>query len=113
METAAKWAINLRIWFAADRVISSAIDDLLVIRGLILRNLRVQHANNPLGIFVEFLRPAVVCLAHYFYFPLTKRPVPAHQYAIFTLGGFTIYFAFVAAFSGTFDGARWPGGANL
>jgi len=113
METAAKWANNLRIWFEADRLFRSAVDDILIIRALILRNLRVQHANNPLGIFVEFLRPSAVCLAHYFYFTLTRRPVPAHQYAIFTLGGFAIYFAFVTAFSGTFEGGRWPGGASL
>jgi capsular polysaccharide transport system permease protein len=107
------WTTHWRTWIAADRLISSAIDDVIVVRALILRNLRVQHANNPLGIFVEFLRPVVICLAHYFYFTLTKRPVPGHQYAIFTIGGFTIYFAFAAAYYGTFDGGRWPNGATV
>lgn len=86
------------------------LDDLLVIRALILRDLRTQHADNPFGVVIEFMRPLAICLAHYLYFTLTKRPVPGHQYAIFTIGGFAIYFTFVAAYSGTFDGARWPNG---
>ncbi len=100
------------MWMGADGLVRSAMDDLFIIRALILRNLRVQHAGNPLGLFVEFLRPVVVCIAHYFYFTFTLRPVPGHQYAIFTVGGFSIYFAFVTAFSGTFDGGKWPNGAT-
>lgn len=88
------------------------LGDVLVIRALILRNLRTQYADNPFGVLVEFLRPVVICLAHYFYFTLTRRPVPGHQYAIFTIGGFAIYFTFVAAYSGTFEGARWPNGVT-
>jgi len=113
MDRVLKWTDGLRSWMAADRLISGAIDDLSILRALILRNLRVQHAGNPLGLFVEFLRPVVVCLVHYFYFTLTRRTVPAHQYAIFTIGGFSIYFAFVTAFLGTFDGGKWPNGATL
>ena len=112
MDSVLKWTINLRIWLAADRLITEVADDLYIIRALILRNLRVQHAKNPLGIFVEFLRPIAVCIVHYFYFTVTRRPVPAHQYAAFTIGGFAIYFAFITAFSGTFESAKWPDGAT-
>lgn len=113
MEAALKWANGFRPWAAAGRLIGGAADDLIIIRALILRNLRVQHANNPLGIFMELLRPVVICLVHYLYFTLTERPVPGHQYAIFTIGGFSIYFAFAAAYYGTFDGGKWPNGATM
>jgi hypothetical protein len=112
MNRALNWVDRGRMWMGADGLVRSAMDDLFIIRALILRNLRVQHAGNPLGLFVEFLRPVVVCIAHYFYFTFTLRPVPGHQYAIFTVGGFSIYFAFVTAFSGTFDGGKWPNGAT-
>lgn len=112
MQIAAKYPQASRIWRVATRSIEGAVDDFTILRALILRNLRVQHAHNPLGIFAEFLRPVVICAAHYFFFTLTNRPVPGHQYAIFTIGGFSIYFAFVAAYSGTFDGGKWPQGAT-
>jgi capsular polysaccharide transport system permease protein len=94
------------------RSAAAVVDDIFIIRSLILRNLRVQHSKNPFGVFVEFLRPVAICVAHYFYFTFTQRTVPGHQYAIFTIGGFAIYFTFIAAYSGAFDGAKWPNGAN-
>jgi capsular polysaccharide transport system permease protein len=100
------------LWDALATCAESTLDDLTIIRALILRNLRVQEKQSPLGIIGEFLRPVAICLAHYFYFTLTERPVPGHQYAIFTIGGFTIYFTFIAAYSGTFEGAKWPNGVN-
>jgi capsular polysaccharide transport system permease protein len=112
METTRKWTYGLQTWFAANGFAANTVDDIKIIRALILRNLRVQYKNNPLGIFVELLRPIAICLAHYLYFTLTKRPVPGHQYAIFTIGGFAIYFTFAAAYSGAFEGARLPGGVN-
>ncbi len=113
MATARNWTSDLRIWPAVSRQLGGAVDFMLIIRALILRNVIVRHGENPLGILVEFLRPSVLCLAHYFYFTYTRRAVPGHQYAIFTLGGFSIYFAFVAAFNATFEGGRWPNGATL
>lgn len=103
---------NFPAWAAVNRFVTSIADNITVIRALILRNLKVQYTSNPFGIFMELLRPVVICLVHYFYFTLTGRQVPGHQYAIFTIGGFAIYFTFIAAYSGTFDGARWPNGAN-
>jgi capsular polysaccharide transport system permease protein len=97
---------------AGSRLAGFLVDDVLVIRALILRNLRTQHRHNALGIFVEFLRPVAICFVHYFYFIASRRVVPGHQYAIFTLGGFTIWFTFAAAYSGAFDGARWPNGVT-
>jgi capsular polysaccharide transport system permease protein len=93
-------------WFYA------VLEDWLIIRSIILRNLRVRHIGNPLGIFVEVFRPIVICTAHYYYFSLMQRNVPGNQYAIFTIGGFTVWFTFIAAVHGTFDGARWPAGSQ-
>jgi capsular polysaccharide transport system permease protein len=112
MEAAVKWAGSLPLWLPMEQALGQLLDDLLIMRALILRSLRLRHANNPLGLFVEFLRPVAICLAHYYYFTLTNRPVPGHQYAIFTIGGFSIYFAFIAAYNGTYEGGRWPSGAT-
>ena len=93
--------------------ITACLDDLLIIRAIILRNLRTKHIDNPFGFFIEFLRPVAICAAHYFYFALLNRPVPGHQYLIFTVGGFTIWFTFAAAYQGAVDGATWPVGMTM
>jgi capsular polysaccharide transport system permease protein len=86
-------------------------EDWLIMRSLILRSLRVRHTGNPLGIFVEIFRPLAICTAHYFYFSLMQRSVPGYQYAIFTVGGFSIWFTFQAASRAT-DGAKYPAGSH-
>ncbi len=112
MDTTGKFFDGPNMSAAASRLGLQVVDDIVVIRALLLRNLRIQHKNNPFGIFVELLRPVMICLVHYFYFTLTKRAVPGHQYEVFTIGGFAIYFTFVTAYTGAFDGARWPNGVN-
>ncbi len=84
-------------WRAATR----AFDDVLIIRTLILRNLRNKYRHNPLGLMLEFLQPVVVCTVHYWYFSLAGRNVPNNVYLVFVIGGFTIWFCFVAAYMGT------------
>ena len=96
---------------AATRRFNALAEDWLIIRSLILRSLRVRHTGNPLGIFVEVFRPMVICTAHYFYFSVMQRDVPGYQYAIFTLGGFSVWFTFQAANRAT-DGAKYPAGSH-
>ncbi len=84
-------------------------DDVLIIRALILRNLRNKYRHNPLGLMLEFLQPIVVCTVHYWYFALAGRNVPNDDYLVFVIGGFTIWFCFVYAFMGTL---QRTGGAN-
>jgi ABC-type polysaccharide/polyol phosphate export permease len=96
---------------AAD-FLRGVIDDLLIIRAVILRNLKTKYTKNPFGMVSEFVRPAAVCTVHYFYFSLTGRSVPCGQYLIFTLGGFTVWFCFSAAYLGTYQGAGRSGGAT-
>ena len=86
-------------------------EDWLIMRALILRSLRVRHTGNPLGIFVEIFRPLAICTAHYFYFSLMQRDVPGYQYAIFTVGGFSVWFTFQAANRAT-EGAKYPAGSH-
>jgi ABC-type polysaccharide/polyol phosphate export permease len=54
----------------------------------------------------------VICTAHYYYFSLMQRDVPGNQYAIFTIGGFSVWFTFLAAYHGAFDGAKYPAGSH-
>ncbi len=95
---------------AVSSAFATFLSDLAIIRAITLRNLRIKHQHNALGIFVELLRPIAICVAHYYYFSLLQRPVPGHQYIAFTVGGFTIWFAFAAAYHGAAEGAAWPGG---
>lgn len=96
----------------AARCFNAWLEDWLIIRALILRSLRVRHTGNPLGIFVEIFRPIVICTAHYYYFSLMQRDVPGNQYAIFTVGGFSVWFTFAAAYHGAFEGAKYPAGSQ-
>ncbi len=98
---------------AAGNAFAAVYADTLILRAIILRNLRVKHKDNPLGIAVELLRPIAICVVHYYYFSLLQRPVPGHQYIVFTVGGFTIWFTFAAAYSGTMEAARFPAGLTM
>jgi capsular polysaccharide transport system permease protein len=96
---------------AAARRFNLLAEDWLIMRALILRSLRVRHTGNPLGIFVEVFRPLAICTAHYFYFSLMQRDVPGFQYAIFTIGGFSVWFTFQAANRAT-EGGKYPAGSH-
>jgi capsular polysaccharide transport system permease protein len=76
-------------------------DDLLIIRALMLRNMRNKYRDNPLGLMLEFLKPVIVCSVHYWYFSLAGRNVPDNKYLIFTIGGFSVWFCFIASYMGT------------
>jgi len=92
----------------------AVMDDIFIIRALILRTLKTRYRKNPFGMISEFVRPACVCTVHYFYFSLTGRAVPCQQYLIFTLGGFTVWFCFSSAYLGTYQGAgRSSGVTNI
>ena len=73
----------------------SLIDHIFIIRTLLLRDLRLKYLSHPAGIFLEFLRPTLVCGLHYFVFWATGRvfaaSIPLEQ---FIWGGFMIWFIF-------------------
>ena len=110
MEAIRKWSVSSQIRGAINNYACDFTDDINIVRALILQGLRSKYENNPMGIIIEFLRPIAVCAAHYFYFTMTGRPVPGHQYVIFTIGGFSEYFCFSAAYFATYDGGRRKGG---
>jgi len=89
------------------------VDHLLIVRALILRDIRLHHRNNVFGVLIELVRPAVVVFVHYWLFVLLHKPMPAEiPIEIFVLAGFTVWFAFNATWLGASTGGRWPAGAT-
>jgi len=76
-------------------------DHLFIIRAIILRNLRLKHLNEPAGFFLEFLRPTITCIAHYFVFSAINKPMPAGiSFEAFIWGGFTVWLTFIQIYMG-------------
>jgi ABC-type polysaccharide/polyol phosphate export permease len=82
---------------------TALLDHMMIIRVLILRSLKTKYLHNPLGLLFEFVQPVVISTVHYYYFSLTGRAVPNNAYLIFTIGGFSIWFCFSAAYMGTYQ----------
>ncbi len=92
----------------------SPLDDLRILRALMLRNLQVRYGGNPLGLPLEMLRPVAVVLAHWALFALLRKPMPGEiPIPIFVLAGFSVWFAFNYSATGAANGARFPAGATL
>ncbi len=92
----------------------SPLDDLRILRALMLRNLQVRYGSNPLGLPLEVLRPIAVVLAHWALFALLHKPMPGEiPIPIFVLAGFSVWFAFNYSATGSANGARFPAGATL
>jgi capsular polysaccharide transport system permease protein len=71
------------------------VDHIFIIRALLLRDLRLKYLSQPAGIFLEFLRPTLVCVLHYVVFLATGRPMAANiRLEQFIWGGFTIWLIF-------------------
>ncbi|RYC30756.1 hypothetical protein D3273_17240 [Lichenibacterium minor] len=88
-------------------------DHLLILRALVLRDLRAHHRNGVLGALVELVRPAVVVFVHYWLFYFLKRPMPGQiPIEVYVLAGFSTWFAFQATWAGAATGGRWPAGAT-
>ena len=89
------------------------LDDLFVIRALILRNLQLKYHGNRFGLLQELIRPVTVILAHWMLFTLLRKPMPGEiPVAAFVLAGFSVWFAFNYTVQGAAGGAKWPGGAT-
>ncbi len=72
------------------------LDQVFVIRALILRDLRIRHKHmRGVGFAAEFIMPIVVIVLHYFVFIALGRVMPANiPCELYCLGGFTTWFAF-------------------
>jgi capsular polysaccharide transport system permease protein len=90
------------------------VDHLFMLRALILRDLRVRHLDNPLGLASELARPSIVMVAHYFFFLAVRSTMPAHiPVETYVIAGFSVWFAFNTSYYAAIDAARWPTGATL
>ena len=88
-------------------------DHLLILRALILRDLRLRHRDNSLGVLVELVRPAVVVFVHYWLFYLIHKPMPGQiPIEVYVLAGFSVWFAFNGSWLGAASGGKWPAGAT-
>ena len=89
------------------------VDHVLIVRALILRDLRLRHRDNSLGVLVELVRPAVVVFVHYWLFYLIHKPMPGQiPIETYVLAGFSVWFAFNGSWLGAASGGKWPAGAT-
>ncbi len=91
----------------------SITDHLLILRALVLRDLRAHYRNSFVGAAVELVRPAVVVVVHTWLFYWLKKPMPGQiPVPIYVLAGFSTWFAFQSCWSGASTGSKWPAGAT-
>jgi len=70
-------------------------DHILIIRALILRTLRLKYRGRPAGFMMEFLRPTVMNVMHYFIFAALGKPMPANiPVEEFVWAGFAVWLTF-------------------
>ena len=86
------------------------IDHLLIIRALILRDLKLKYRNNGIGFLLEFLRPLVIDVTHYFFFAYVPRAIPNNiPIEIFVLAGFSVWFVYSGVYQAAYSAGRRPG----
>jgi capsular polysaccharide transport system permease protein len=77
------------------------IDHVLIIRAIVLRNLRLKYLNQPTGFVVEFLRPAIACVAHYFVFwAVQKQMPPGISLEEYIWAAFLVWFPIIQTYGG-------------
>jgi capsular polysaccharide transport system permease protein len=90
------------------------LDHLFLIDALILRDLSLKYRTDGVGFALDFLRPALIMIGHYYFFVFLNRSMPGNMpIETFVLGGFAVLFGFVLTMGGVVEGAKWPGGAIL
>jgi capsular polysaccharide transport system permease protein len=101
-------------FIGADRLPSfDFIDQLFVLRALILRDIRVRYRDNPFGFPMEFFRIVVVVAAHYTIFSIRNKAIPAGiPIELFVIAGFSVWFTFSRTVGAAAKGADWPAGAS-
>jgi capsular polysaccharide transport system permease protein len=70
------------------------LDQIFLLRALILRHLRLLYRDTRFGFLIEYVRPSIVIAFHYVLFTWLKRPMPAKiPTELFIIGSFTIWFS--------------------
>ena len=71
------------------------IDHIIIMRALIIHDLRLRYLGNSFGLLMEFFRAIVVCIAHYYYWRLIAKNAPGNAPTeIYVLGAFSVWFVF-------------------
>lgn len=107
-------SINTARLSAAERPpLIAGIDHLLIVRALILRDLRSRYRGNPFGVLSEYFRLVIVIVAHYVFFSVTDKEMPANvPIEIFVIAAFSIWFGFSRTVTAAESGAKWPARAS-
>ncbi len=78
------------------------LDQLFLLRALILRQLRLHYRETRVGFLLEYVRPLVVMILHTIVFTALNKRMPAKiPVELFVIGSFTIWFACVHVIRGT------------
>lgn len=71
------------------------IDHILIIRSLILRNLKLRYLDRPLGVLQELIKPTFFCVLHYYVFWALGRQFAAGiSIEEFVWAGFTVWLLY-------------------
>jgi capsular polysaccharide transport system permease protein len=83
------------------------LDQVFLLRALILRQLRLHYRETSFGFLLEYLRPTIVMILHYILFTALKKPMPSKiPIELFIIGSFTTWFCAVHVLRGTSNSAR-------
>ena len=90
------------------------IDHLFILRALILRDVRVRYRDNPFGFAMEFFRTVIVVTAHYYYFYIRNKQMPAGvPIEIFVIAGFSVWYSASYAMTAAMHGSESGGGIRI
>ena len=105
---------------AAPRIYApvTSFEQMLLMRALILRQLRLHYRETRFGFLLEYVRPTVVMGLHFLLFEALKKPMPAKiPVELFIIGSFATWFAAVHVMRSTShapkDAAGIPGVSEL
>jgi capsular polysaccharide transport system permease protein len=75
------------------------MDTIFIVRALLLHDLRRRYMNSSIGFLSEFLRPTMICAAHWVLFSIVSRSLPQNlPIECFVLGGFSVWFTYSGSY---------------
>jgi ABC-type polysaccharide/polyol phosphate export permease len=78
------------------RILTQLVDHILIIRALVLRNIKLRYLNRPAGFLLEFFRPGIACIAHYYLFWAINKPMPpGMSLEQYIWAAFTVWLTFI------------------
>jgi len=90
------------------------LDHMFLVYALILRDLNLKFRTDGVGFSLDFLRPTLIVIGHYFLFWYLSRTMPGNMpIETFVIAGFSVIFGFILTVNGTVSAAKYPGGTIL